>query len=267
MAQLSRLVGAYRLALEAEAGAQKRHEGRNLNTWFDDDGYFVLRGRMSPEDGAIVDAALRRTMSSLETEEVPGDCPFDAYGARQAEALVEMARQTLSPDQVSDRARSAATEVIVHVDLACARREGLGDLLPGGRRRPGTVDRPASVLRRRSGSPHRRQGGKPALGGTQDPLHSAFAAAGPASPGQRLPLSGVRPHPFPRRPPRPPLGPRRRNQARQPGRALSVPPSPGARGRVHHECRPERIRVLRHLRGPGHPHPQAGSRIFMQRPA
>ena len=91
--QLGLVVGRYRSMLEAEQSAQERHQGRYLHTWFDQDGYFVLRGRLTPEDGAIVEASLRKAAESIE---MPEDA-LDHFGARQADALVQMV-QTVGGD-------------------------------------------------------------------------------------------------------------------------------------------------------------------------
>jgi hypothetical protein len=123
------VVGRYRSLLEAESAARVRHRGRYLSTWFDPDGFFVLRGRLSPEDGAVVEAALQRAMSSMETsspleaavEKAPGHV-YNHHGAIQADALVEVARQSLSPGTEG----RAMPEMIVHIELDPA-AGGLGE--------------------------------------------------------------------------------------------------------------------------------------------
>ena len=55
-AQVERLTRAWqRVDRQAEADADRlRHEGRELQTWVDDDGMVVVRGRLAPEVGAVV---------------------------------------------------------------------------------------------------------------------------------------------------------------------------------------------------------------------
>jgi hypothetical protein len=124
--QLSLVVGRYQSLLEAESATRARHRGRYLSAWFDADGFFVLRGRLSPEDGAVVEAALQRAMSLTESsspleaaaEKAPGHV-YNHHGARQADALVEVARQSLSPGSAG-HATAVLPEMIVHVELAPA---------------------------------------------------------------------------------------------------------------------------------------------------
>jgi hypothetical protein len=121
--QLSRVVGAYRSVLEAEADAQAARMGRSLTTWFDDQGFFIIRGRLTPEEGAVVEKALRKVMESMPApprakstrEQPPGDV-FDHYGARQADALAQLAREHLA-GTCADHSSATVPEVIVHYDL------------------------------------------------------------------------------------------------------------------------------------------------------
>jgi hypothetical protein len=79
--RLSRVVGSYRKVLEGEADAEATRQNRRLATWFDEQGFFIIRGRLCPEDGAVVDRALRRVLESMPAppparssrEETPGD--------------------------------------------------------------------------------------------------------------------------------------------------------------------------------------------------
>lgn len=112
VSQLLHVVGTYRSVLEADAEAMARHEGRHLTTWFDADGFFVLRGRLSPEDGAIVESALKQTMDGLTERDNEAK---DPYGARQADALVQVARQSMAASATD---RSTLPEVVVHMGLA-----------------------------------------------------------------------------------------------------------------------------------------------------
>jgi hypothetical protein len=68
--QLARLVVAYRKVLEAQAnaGAHAAHAKRSLRYFFDDDGFFVIKGRLSPEEGKVIEAALEATAAQLRAE-------------------------------------------------------------------------------------------------------------------------------------------------------------------------------------------------------
>jgi hypothetical protein len=121
--QLSRVVSAYKSVLQSEAEAKARREGRSLSTWFDDNGFFVLHGKFCPEDGAVLDKALLQAMESLPgppphqagNDDPPGEVR-DPYGARQADALVQIAREHLSAS-VAGRPSAILPEVVVHVGL------------------------------------------------------------------------------------------------------------------------------------------------------
>lgn len=131
--QLSRVVGSYRKVLEAEADAEATRQNRSLATWFDEQGFFIIRGRLCPEDGAVVDRALRRVLESMPAppparssrEETPGDA-WDHYGARQADALAQMAREHLAAE-AADRRAANLPEVIVHYDFDALSGKPEGD--------------------------------------------------------------------------------------------------------------------------------------------
>ena len=66
-AQVERFVRAWRRVDRAEAGhlANAQHLGRHLSTWVDDDGMVVIRGRLTPEVGAVVQRALEAAADHL----------------------------------------------------------------------------------------------------------------------------------------------------------------------------------------------------------
>jgi hypothetical protein len=97
--------------------------GRSLTTWFDDQGFFIIRGRLTPEEGAVVEKALRKVMESMpapprakSTREQPPGEVFDHYGARQADALAQMARDHLAGTR-AEHSSATIPEVIVHYEL------------------------------------------------------------------------------------------------------------------------------------------------------
>ena len=69
-AHVERLVRAWRRVdriAEAEDD-RRRHASRHLDTWVDEDGMVVLRGRLSPEVGAVVQRALEAAVHRLYLE-------------------------------------------------------------------------------------------------------------------------------------------------------------------------------------------------------
>ncbi len=100
-AQLERLCRQYGRVLQAtSANAAAMHERQQLNTFWDDDGMLVVQGRLTPEDGAALLAALDQAAASVPeaTREFGGT-------AVRAQALVTLATRGGAP-----------AEVVVHVD-------------------------------------------------------------------------------------------------------------------------------------------------------
>lgn len=101
-AQLEKLVRQYGQVLRATADqAQVLHERQRLSTYWDDDGMLVVQGRLAPEDGAALMAALDQATASLPAEMRELGAP-----AVRAQALTALA----TGDQQT-------TEVVVHVDV------------------------------------------------------------------------------------------------------------------------------------------------------
>ena len=115
------------------ADDRRRRAGRVLHTWVDDDGMVIIRGRLTPEVGAVVRRALeaaldeqRRAASerspdeSDPVDEAVGVAP--SFGQRQADALAVVAECALSGglDQGSAGDRY---QVVVHVDATTLAEE------------------------------------------------------------------------------------------------------------------------------------------------
>lgn len=149
-AHVERIVRAYRTV---QRNAELEHteamqESRSLETHWDDNGMLVVRGRLTPEEGARFLKTLEAFESLLRKEErstenagdvsaetsrppvgawevagsteipvQPGDMPAGrAFGQRSADALVRMADAAVAgADVISDAARC---QVVVHVDAA-----------------------------------------------------------------------------------------------------------------------------------------------------
>jgi len=137
-AHVESLVRNYRLVKRNEAleKAQERHVHRQLSWYEDDDGYWVIRGRLPPESGALVAQVLEQVMeeqyqelrdvpagmSEPEIEEVRARPEPIAW--RRADALVRMATgYRNSPKQKS---QSDHYLVHIHTDLETLKQDGTG---------------------------------------------------------------------------------------------------------------------------------------------
>ena len=137
-AHLERIVRAWRLCDRQHEGredrARRRHHSLSIHP--DADGMFVVRGRLTPEVGAVVcralDAAseqLRQEAKDAETQNVEEATPTrrraDALGLLAESALAA----TLDPGTAGDR-----YQVVVHVDPETLREDVSAEtLVPDGR--------------------------------------------------------------------------------------------------------------------------------------
>ena len=121
-AHVERLARAWRRVdrVEAAREAEARHLGRHLTTWVDDDGMVVVRGRLTPEVGAVVQRALEAAADRLfrESAQAPrGDTLADevSVGQRRADALGLLAESALAADL--DRGTAGDRyQVVLHVE-------------------------------------------------------------------------------------------------------------------------------------------------------
>ena len=122
-AHVGRLVRAWRRVdrVEAAREAEARHLARHLTTWVDDDGMVVLRGRLTPEVGAVVQRALEAAADRLfhESAQAPrGDTLAEdvTSGQRRADALGLLAECALFADL--DRGTAGDRyQVVLHIDV------------------------------------------------------------------------------------------------------------------------------------------------------
>ena len=85
-----------RLAEQAED--RRRHDTRSLRTWVDEDGMVVVRGRLSPEVGAVVRRALEAACDQARgADGAAADGGADAKGATGADAGGGRAAETSEP--------------------------------------------------------------------------------------------------------------------------------------------------------------------------
>ena len=126
-AQVERFARAWRRVDRAAEGRndERRFLKRELATWVDDDGMVVIRGRLTPEVGAVVQRALEAAADRLfrEARPVPTGHSLaeDVTPAqRRADALGLLAECALSADL--DRGTAGDRyQVVVHVDAATER--------------------------------------------------------------------------------------------------------------------------------------------------
>ena len=158
-AQVETIVRAWRrVDRQAEANAEReRHERRQLLVYVDDDGSYVVRGRLDPEVGALLERALDEAARALYPEPPtvsaadigPSGLASPTATQRRADALgllVELAlgaRETAMGSAATDRCVSAASaesslearpsrslgrrapgvQVVLHVDAEALRQD------------------------------------------------------------------------------------------------------------------------------------------------
>ena len=120
-AHVERLASAWRRVDQvAAAKAEARHLHRHLSTWVDDDGMVVIRGRLPPEVGTVVQRALEAATDRLfrEAKEVPTAerlAEEVTPAQRRADALGLLAEAALTSDL--DRGTAGDRyQVVLHVD-------------------------------------------------------------------------------------------------------------------------------------------------------
>ena len=118
--QVERVVRAWRRidrVAEAE-GEQRRHEARHLTVYVDEDGSWVVRGRLDPEVGALFQGALETAaMALVQGEPAATTGPSPSVAQRRADALgllIDLAltntgERPASGREVSSRAEDDAT--------------------------------------------------------------------------------------------------------------------------------------------------------------
>ena len=99
-AHVEKIVRAWRRVdrLAEQTEDRRRHETRSLRTWVDEDGMVVVRGRLSPEVGAVVRRALEAACDQARGEEAPGtERHAHADGAAGVVAASGKAAETSEP--------------------------------------------------------------------------------------------------------------------------------------------------------------------------
>jgi hypothetical protein len=113
--ELDRLCRTYAKVVDEATGvANERHARRYLRYGYDDERCFYLRGRLTAEAGAVVEAALDKTRAELRA----GPAEIDVHDHLEntyADALVAIAHQALIEDDLGGA--SDAYQIAVHVDI------------------------------------------------------------------------------------------------------------------------------------------------------
>jgi hypothetical protein len=120
---VERFVRAWRRVDRVEAAQQTetRHLNRQLSTWVDDDGMIVIRGRLTPEVGAVVQRALEAAADRLfrDAAHAPtGEAMSEALtpAQRRADALALLAETALAGGLDGGTAGDRY-QVVVHVNV------------------------------------------------------------------------------------------------------------------------------------------------------
>ena len=111
-----------------QAGDRRRHDARSLRTWVDDDGMVVVRGRLTPEVGAVLRRVLEAACDQARGQASGGSDPgagtaadeaagqlAPSFAQRQADAMGVVAECALAGGL--DRGTAGDRyQVVVHVD-------------------------------------------------------------------------------------------------------------------------------------------------------
>ena len=127
-AHVEKIVRAWRRVDRAaeQAEDRRRHETRSLRTWVGEDGMVVVRGRLTPEVGAVLRRALEAACDQARGVDAPApDADPDAVPGAEAEAPSLTQRQADALGVIAECALSGGLDrgtagdryqVVVHVD-------------------------------------------------------------------------------------------------------------------------------------------------------
>ena len=121
--QLARICRALRRIKEANAPEQADEHLSRRGLWmhWDEHGMLELKAKLTPEDAAVVQAALESITSSRPvpepTDDGVKDPADDRWAARSADALVAMCEHVVAGGAENLLASTAARQVVVHVDV------------------------------------------------------------------------------------------------------------------------------------------------------
>ena len=121
---VEQLVRKYRRAesLTDDRCAESQYEARELTCYFDDDGMLVLRGRMTPEDGAVfmkaVEAMVAAQNPCVVADEDAANLPKKTFPQKRVDALLALSEQAMSTMEKGLQPLSSADkyQVVVHIE-------------------------------------------------------------------------------------------------------------------------------------------------------
>ena len=89
-----------------QAGERRRHASRELRTWVDEDGMVVVRGRLTPEIGAVLRRALEAACDQARRAAATGG----GENGEAADSLAGAEREAAAPSADADAGQQAAGE-------------------------------------------------------------------------------------------------------------------------------------------------------------
>ncbi len=127
--QLERLVRGYRRSVTLES-AEAAHRDRFLSCEWDEDGSLMIRGRLSPEDGALFLKAVEAGKEAIYEREIAdavgaqgGSAEPEPVRVNSADALMEVAELSLAGGS-STRPAGERHQVVVHAELDALAGDG-----------------------------------------------------------------------------------------------------------------------------------------------
>ena len=134
-AQVERVARAWRRCdrLEDARDTDRRHLARSVTTWVDDDGMVVVRARLTPELGAVVQRALEAASDQLYQESRQAAPPESiveevSSAQRRADALALLAERALE-NGLDGGAAADRYQVVLHVEHDAPRDSSLQAVL------------------------------------------------------------------------------------------------------------------------------------------
>lgn len=121
---VEQLVRKYRRteSLTDDRRDQSRYSARELNCYFDEDGMLVLRGRMTPEDGAVfmkaVEAMVAAQNPPVSQDDETATIPEKTFPQKRVDALLALAEQAMNTIEEGLQPLSSAEkyQVMIHME-------------------------------------------------------------------------------------------------------------------------------------------------------
>ena len=192
--------------------ANQIHRERYLSRSLDGSGRMTISVELTQEAGELVMAALERAMSDASRD----GSDEESIQARQADALVDMARSYLAGGTEKSTSSAEHYQVVVHVDEAALRETKHEE----AKKRSAARIRASSMLRCECGDGDARRQGQSARCRAQAPRGATRVAPCAAGAGPLLPLSRMHAPQMARRASRDALGRWRENESREHTAAL-----------------------------------------------